>query len=147
MIPSTARIHLATIIPYESGTGVTVLGTPMRSASDYAYIKDVIERVLESHRDTCRSLKLLPDGQIQLHLLRRCLSACKLQHLLRSTECAVLPELLSRADMIIRDTLHSIVGGHVSINQWQQARLGIREGGLGIQTPGDVVDPARLAAI
>ncbi len=113
----------------------------------YGYVRDSLESVLEAQRDLCRLLKLLPDKQKQLHLLRSCLSVCKFQHLLGATECSMLPSILSRADMIIRDTLQAIMDQHLTGPQWEQARSGVKEGGLGIQVPSNISGPARLSAI
>ena len=59
----------------------------------------------------------------------------------------MLPSILSQAHFIIRDTLQTLMDRQLLPHQWEQARLGVREGDLGMQVPSDIVGPARLSAI
>ena len=83
---------------------------------------------------------------IQLLLLRACLDACKVSHLLRSSNSFVAKKFLDQATCAIRNTLEDIVGVGLSDAQWQHAILPMRLGGLGIKSPALQRAGARVAA-
>ena len=68
-----------------------------------------------------------------MHLLRSCLSLCKLNHLLRTTPPAVAQIQLERFDSGQRQCLQMILGSSISDQSWIQATLPMRMGGLGLR--------------
>ena len=48
--------------------------------------------------------------------------------------------------MELRDTLEHIVGGGLEDAQWEQATLGVRQGGLGVRRISDIADAAYIAS-
>ena len=84
---------------------------------------------------------------MQFSLLRVCLDACKVNDLLRACYLTAAPEEAARLTRVLRDTLGGILGSPPSENQWRQATLPTRLGGLGLKDPSDVRLAARLATI
>ena len=67
----------------------------------------------------------LNDPQIELHLLRSCLSLCKLNHLLRSTPPGKVDNQLSRFDTGLHHSLELITRSSISPSSCNQATLPI----------------------
>ena len=114
------------ILGYTAGS--ELLGSPI-VGSDYFFddfFKARVNRILEAQSH----LSDLDDPQIELHLLRSCLSVCKLNHLLRTTPPDRVLGQLQRFDEGLRHSLQAILWSFVSDLSWMQATLPIRMGGL-----------------
>lgn len=119
----------------------TLLGAPLSSSR-------ALSIVLEA-----RSLELLHAldrlGNIARHdalvLLRYSLSSSKLLHILRCSPCAGHPGL-QRFDSALRDGLCKVLNLSLSDDQWLQASLPIKAGGLGIRLATSLALPAFLAS-
>ena len=97
--------------------------------------------------ETLRALRLLAAGQIRHCLLRHCLDACKVNHLMRAAPSkAGLPfmEALSRE---LKIATCDLVGCGLTASAWEQATLPIAQGGLGIRDPLNACVHARTAAL
>ena len=88
-----------------------------------------------------------PDGQVRHCLLRHCLDACKLAHLMRATPLGVGADCCQELSDHLRQAVMDIVGGDLTGQAWDQAILPIREGGLGIRDPVVNRPVSRLAAL
>jgi hypothetical protein len=84
---------------------------------------------------------------VQLHLLRNCLGASKVGFLSRTTPGKHLQTLLAGFDSQRRQTLEALLADTLSEDQWQQAQLGINEGGLGMQDAKSLASAAFVASI
>ena len=84
----------------------------------------------------------LEDPQVELHLLRSCLSICKVTHLLRCVPSSFLSSFLSRFDIRLRECLNRILCCGFSDSSWLQATLPFRLGGLGLRESGHSAAPA-----
>ena len=73
------------------------------------------------------------DPQVELHLIRSCLSVCKINHLLRTVSSEIIEKQLDVFDDGLRSALSSIVKAPVSEYVWLQANLPYRLGGLGLR--------------
>ena len=80
-----------------------------------------------------------------LILLRSCLSAPKIQHILRCTPCYD-HTLLLEFDNLLRQGLCSVTNSILSDTQWLQACLPIRDGGLGIRRAAPLALSSYLAS-
>ena len=80
-----------------------------------------------------------------LLLLKNCLTAPKLQHTLRSS-CCQGHELLAKFDNLQRSALCHICNVFLSDDQWIQASLPFRNGGLGIRRVSSLAPSAFLAS-
>ena len=72
----------------------------------------------------------LEDPQVELHLLRSCMSLCKVNHLLRTVKAKLQ---LERFDSSLRSCLEAISCLSLSDVSWEQATLPIRVGGLSLR--------------
>ena len=68
-----------------------------------------------------------------MHLLRSCLSLCKINHLLRTVPSDKIPPQLQQFDINMQKTLKRIINCSISESSWHQATLPIRLGGLGLR--------------
>ena len=122
-----SRVRRVNITSY----GSELLGSPIVGTRDYfdEFFKQRVDHILH-----CQSkLSDLDDPQIEMHLLRSCLSLCKLNHLLRTTPPAVAQIQLERFDSGQRQCLQMILGSSISDQSWIQATLPMRMGGLGLR--------------
>jgi len=92
-------------------------------------------------------LGTFPESHVQYTLLRQCLSACKVNDLLRACPIDEAQEECQEMSWQMRKTMGTIVGAPLSEAQWEQATLAIRCGGLGISDPVAQRPAARLSGI
>ncbi|KAI5643342.1 hypothetical protein NE865_04760 [Phthorimaea operculella] len=85
-------------------------------------------------------------AHVALVLFRSCFSLPKLTYVIRTTPTWLYPDKVSVVDDAIRVTLESIINVTLDENQWRQAVLPIRHGGLGIRSVQAVGLPAFLAS-
>ena len=74
----------------------------------------------------------LEDPQVELHLLRSCLSTCKIGHLLRTIPLSVADEQLQHFNVGLRSTLSQILRCSIPDKSWLQSTLPLLLGGLGL---------------
>ncbi|XP_047999651.1 uncharacterized protein LOC125236770 [Leguminivora glycinivorella] len=75
-----------------------------------------------------------------------CFAVPKVTYLLRTTPTWLCPEEISYFDDTLKDTTEIILNVSLSVDQWTQASLPVRHGGLGLRRAGDVGLPAFLAS-
>ena len=111
--------------------GAEFLGAPVVGSDaffDQSFAKRV-DKVL-----SCQDrLSDLEDPQVELHLLRSCLSLCKINHLIRTVPPERVTEQLSRFDHGLRRCLEKIFNSSLSDPCWKQATLPVSLGGLGLR--------------
>ena len=152
--PLDSPIRAVPIVRFADGQGITVLGCPVDSPkpvqrqaaggqhTELAWTKAVDETALLLSR-----LRLLPEGQLQHTLLRHCLDACKVNHMLRTTPCTTGQSAVGTLSDHIRRILEDIVGCPLSTSAWAQATMPITKGGMGVRDPVQVRPAARMAAL
>ena len=84
----------------------------------------------------------LEDPQVELHLLKSCLSVCKVTHLLCCVPSSSLGSFPSHFDLRLRECLSRILCCEISDSSWTQATLPFRLGGLGLRESGRSAAPA-----
>ena len=89
-------------------------------------------------------LKTIP-SQDSLILLRSSLGAPRIQHLLKCSLEVSHPGI-SRFDALQRRALSLVANSDLSDNNWLQATLPIKSGGLGIRSASDMATPSLLAS-
>ena len=111
--------------------GTDLLGSPIFGTEDWIAksVNNKVEKILsmQAHLDD------LDDPQVELHLLRSCLSQCKLNSLLRTLPSDLAPEAFKRFDAGLRHSLETITHSSLDDQTWKQATLPIRLGGLGLR--------------
>ena len=88
----------------------------------------------------------LEDPQVELHLLRSCLSVCKVTHLLRCVPSSSLGSFPSHFDLRLRECLSRILCCGISDSSWTQATLPFRLGGLGLRESERSAAPAFMGS-
>ena len=96
---------------------------------------------------TLEALLSLPESHTQYTILRYCLSACKVNDLLRACPLAHGRKEYERLSRLLQDAVVTIAGTPLTPRQWDQATLAIRCGGLGIQDPVRLRPAARVSGI
>ena len=84
--------------------------------------------------------KILDDPQVELLLIRSCLSVCKINHLLRTVSSEIIENQLDVLNDGLRSALSSTVKAAVSEYVWLQANLPYRLGRLHEFEGGKAVD-------
>ncbi|KAI5637897.1 hypothetical protein NE865_09412 [Phthorimaea operculella] len=85
-------------------------------------------------------------AHVALILFRACFSLPKLGYIIRTTPTWLFPGAVSSVDQEIRLTLETILNVTLGENQWRQAVLPIRLGGLGVRCVQGLGLPAFLAS-
>jgi hypothetical protein len=122
-------------------TDTSVLGAPLFIGNELDSAWST--RLADLNRAVER-LKLL-DAQEALVLLRASFSAPRVQHLMRCSP-SVEHSALNEFDKTLRSAICKITNCDLSDNQWLQAGLPIRDGGLGIRRVSSLALPAFLAS-
>ena len=78
-------------------------------------------------------LTALEDPQVELHLLRSCLSLCKLNRIIRTVPGFKINDVLMQFDSGLHHSLEALSSSSVSDLAWKQATLPVRLGGLGLR--------------
>ena len=109
------------------------------------FCSEYSRKVLSKLQACLERLKLLGCAFSAFHILRSCLSACKVIHLLRTLP--FFPQKLAiEAQEKLRLALGDIPNVTLDETQWSLARLPVRRGGLGILDPVTAAAPAHVAA-
>ena len=74
------------LIPWQPASGLTVLGCPVNFPGTSTYQDSAWSQCLAKMKKATDALGQMSDAQLDHHLLRQCLDACKVNHLLRSTD-------------------------------------------------------------
>jgi len=123
--------------------GVKVLGIPIGSRS---FIKEETSVVLSKLQQCLDRLTQLGCSFSAFHILRACLSACRVMHLLRSLPFAHAEQLAKETQAKLHDAFGHILGTPASVQQWALATLPVRMGGLGLLDPCRIVAPAHVSS-
>ena len=120
------RLPSIKIIPIDQ---LDLLGSPLTDAG--------VPRLLEEKQSIleCITSRLEQiDAHPALILLKNCFAMPKLMYILRTSTAYKFPESLKALDESIRKSLTGITNTDISETSWQQARLPVRFGGLGVRT-------------
>ena len=112
-------------------TGLELLGSPLWG--DDNLLKEFLSSCLDKVAVSQDKLAMLDDPQVELHLLRSCLSSCKIIHLLRTVPLSILRPFLCQFDHNLRTCHSRIMQCILSDHSWCQATLPFRLGGLGLR--------------
>ena len=135
------------IVPYGPSKGITVLGVPCDAKGSTAHADLVWDDVVAKLSSNLAKLKLILESQLQHCLLRHCLDACKVNHLMRSTLLTTGQQSLQDLSDSLQAAACGFLGCGITVNAWEQATMPIRQGGLGIKDPATLRPFARIAAL
>ena len=119
-------------IPKGEPSGIQLLGSPI--GSNTFMEASVNERVTKIESSIVTKLSSLGDPQIQLALLRSCLSLPTLMYTLRTCVPSSLQQAYARFDDIQREAADDIIGFPLTDSAWAQATLPVSMGGLGLKS-------------
>ena len=147
--------RLVPVVPFGGPRGITTLGVPVDAPKgfpgrDPSVAPECRLRWTEAVEQTSMllgRLRAYPEGQVRHALLRYCLDACRVVHLLRSTEYEEAGDSPAILRARLQEAVQDLLGMGISEHAWEQACLPIRLGGLGITDPHVVQPAARLAAL
>ena len=113
--------------------GITLLGSPVWGSQKF--IQATITPLLDVVYSLQTLITDLNDPQIELHLLRSCLSTCKVSHLLCTVPFENIGSPMKEFDQNQCATLGLIMHypRPISDQAWLQATLSLRLGGLGLR--------------
>ncbi|CAG9109033.1 unnamed protein product [Plutella xylostella] len=109
-------------------TNFTVLGAPIFPEG----VPPLLDGKREGINKTVSGLKQLP-AHVALTIFRCCLSMPKLTYALRTSPVWLFPANIANIDNCIKNVLEQVLNIKLEGDQWRQAALPIRHGGLGIR--------------
>ena len=124
--------------------GVVLLGAPLGSA---AFVESEVKKKVSKVEDVTELLPLIEDSHTEYALLRSCLSLPKLSFLLRAVDTSDHGQHLQAYDRITREALTRILGTPIGDKSWQQAKLPVGMGGLGLRAAEDQAPAAYAASV
>ena len=119
------------VIPWVPSSGMTILGTPVPYPGSWVFQEEFWNHRNELLRDTLDKLTKLTDAQLAHHLLRKCLDGCKVNHLLRSTDCYSSDTGIQACNAAILQAFEDLIGEGLAPHQLVQAAQPLRAGGAG----------------
>jgi hypothetical protein len=119
----------------------TLLGSPLSRASA---MDDAITTSYEELSRAVSRLQLVSSHDA-LILLKNCLGGPKLQHVMRTSPCCDHPKLIE-FDELLRTAVNKMCNVSLSEDQWTQASLPVRTGGLGVRSVAKLASSAFLAS-
>ena len=119
-----------------------LLGSPLHQGDTMN--TELNNRVLNL-KSAASKFKLLPSHDA-LVILKHSLSIPKVLHILRTSHCADHPSL-TEFDQQLRISLSELLNVSLDDEQWMQASLPVKDGGLGIRSVHQVASSAFLASV
>ena len=142
-----ANITDMTLVPWDPKHGITLLGSPINFPGSTASQDAAWRKASEALEKTTALLGKMSDAQLAHHLLRQCADACKVNHLLRATDCYTGEEYIKPIHDLILDTFSDILAFPLPPAAKEQAGLPLKSGGCGIKCPLQVRPAARISAL
>ena len=147
LLPVESKLRAIPVVPWRPGTGIQVLGVPVCFPGDDAYARHVWGKRADKVCKILRVLEELPQAHVQYTLLRYCLAACRVMDLLRGCPIGHATEECKRFSIELRRCMDHILGAPCTDDQWSQASLAIRCGGLGVTDPEQQRPAARMSGL
>ena len=110
------------------------------------FFKKVGEDRAQQARKIVQAIGELPDKHVAFHMLRVAGDFCRMAYLARTTPGTQIADALASFDASVLAVLQRLVGTTLDAQQWQQARLPARLGGLGLRGSQDHSDVAYLSS-
>ena len=124
--------------------GAEFVGSPVCGSKEF--VNNSLAKRVDRDLECQQLLSDLGNSQVELHLLRSCLSLCKINHLISTVPSDVIESQLSRFDAGLRSSLKSIIHSSIPDLFWKQATLPVRLSGLGLRESTRTAPAAFLAS-
>ena len=121
-------------IPFTRGLGVTLLGAPIGWEG---YTRQFLQEKVDKVAQITALLPNIQDPHAEFALLRSTLALPKLMFTLRTVTTIRFPPQLQEFDSLTREALTRILGSPLEEIHWQQAKLPVSLGGLGLRAAED----------
>ena len=121
---------------------LTILGAPISPGATEAVMTKKREE-LERMADRLQNL----DAHSAFFLLKNCLWLPRLQYILRAAPIYKHPALLQPLDHVLKSAVSRLSNVQFDVNNWCQAVLPTRYGGLGLRRMEDIALPSYLASV
>ena len=131
-------------IPKADPRGIQLLGSPIGSD---AFMLEIVNKRISEIEDSLAKLSTITNSQVQLSLLRSCLSLPKLIYTLRTCKPAALESAYKHFDAIQHSALEDILGASLTPLAWRQAALPVSLGGLGLRSASSHATAAYLSSL
>jgi hypothetical protein len=115
-------------------------------AGSAAFIKEWVEYKMGIIRNILGGIQGLSQRQVALYLLRKAGHGCRVVYYLRTTPRELMEEFVDKFDGPLRRTFEVVGGLATSNEQWEQAGLRVKQGGLGLSRAADIADVAYLCS-
>ena len=135
------------VMAWDARHGITILGVPINYPGSSAQGTAAWTMATEKLHATLERVTSLTDAQTAHHLLRKCLDGCKVNHLLRASDCYTCERQIQACDTAIAAAFEDIFAHGLSTNQRAQAALPLSVGGCGIRMPSVIRPAARVSAL
>ncbi len=113
---------------------------------DKEYCENYAQSKVHTAARLLDQLAKFEDPQVATRLLRNCAGACKVTHITRMTPPNLQDDALASFDSKVRDTFTSFSGIITNNEEWSQAGLGFKHGGLGLRSAARHSEAAYLAS-
>ena len=107
---------------FNPGGDFKLLGAPFGSAE---FCSTHTRKRAQRAKELLEKLSGMRDAQSALHLVRHCVSFCKLAYSARAVPPSLHYEVLQDYSAEVRKTLDSVIGSDVDARGWEQAEIGI----------------------
>ena len=121
-------------IPRIREGGITLLGAPVGTPE---FVEGKLEDLVDKVMRVMNLLSDLSDPHTEFVILRSCISLPKVMHALRSCDTTPHTAVLQRFDRLLRTAASRIMGPPLTDTQWEQAKLPVGMGGLGLMAAED----------
>ena len=135
------------LIPWQPASDLTVLGCPVNFPGTSTYQDSAWSQCLAKMKKATDALGQMSDAPLGHHLLRQCLDACKVNHLLRSTDSYASNDGVMAAENMLLDTFADLLAHPLTPDTKVQAGLALAAGGCGLRCALQVRPVARVSAL
>ena len=111
-----------------------------------AFIKEWVGAKMGIIKRVLHGVRGLSSKHVALFLLKGAGDACRVVYYLRTSPLDILKPFVAEFDSELRDAVDEVLGVNLSEGQWEQATLGVKQGGMGFCKAADIADAAYLAS-
>ena len=131
-------------IKIDRSMNIVFMKAPVHGSTEFLH--DFWKNKMGEIRKTFDGIRKIKSRHIGLYLLRNCANVCRVVYYCRAVPRDMLSNLLDELDQELREVVEEVLGLTLQENQWAQATLPVRDGGLGLQEAREVADAAYVSS-